>query len=184
MRRPRCPPKAVEVCEMKVERAEDAVPLLATLPESVTAYFELPVDADPAPLAGGRGRAKVRTGGLTPDAFPAPADLARWMSRCAVVRVPFKATAGLHHPLRSVQRCTYQPDSPTALMHGFVNVFLAAAYSGTAAAKLPPIATLEEQSPVRVTSTTSARRGTDTASRQRKFTRRASASPSAWLLLV
>ena len=95
------PPRAVEVCEMKVERAEDAVPLLATLPESVTAYFELPLDADPAPLAGGRGRAKVRTGGLTPDAFPAAGDLARWISRCAAARVPFKATAGLHHPLRS-----------------------------------------------------------------------------------
>jgi len=65
------PPRAVEVCEMKVEHAADAVPLLAILPESVTAYFELPIDADPAPLAG--GRAKVRTGGLTPDAFPAPA---------------------------------------------------------------------------------------------------------------
>src|SRR5260370_14786007 len=93
------PPRAVEVCEMKVEHAADAVPLLAILPESVTAYFELPIDADPAPLAG--GRAKVRTGGLPPDAFPAPADLARWMSRCASAPLPFKATARLHHPLRS-----------------------------------------------------------------------------------
>ena len=141
------PPRAVEVCEMKVEHAEDAVVLLATLPESVTAYFELPLDADPAPLAGGRGRAKVRTGGLTPDAFPAAGDLARWISRCAAARVPFKATAGLHHPLRSLQRCTYQPDSPTALMHGFVNVFLAAALLWHGGSEAAAIATLEEQSP-------------------------------------
>jgi hypothetical protein len=141
------PPRAVEVCEMKVERAVDAVPLLATLPESVTAYFELPLDADPAPLAGSRGRAKVRTGGLTPDAFPAPADLARWISRCAAARVPFKATAGLHHPLRSVQRCTYQPDSPTASMHGFANVFLAAALLWHGGSEAAAAATLEEQSP-------------------------------------
>jgi hypothetical protein len=141
------PPRAVPVCEIKVERTEDALPLLSTLPESVTAYFELPLDADTAPLAGSRGRAKVRTGGLTPDAFPAPGDLARWISRCAAARVPFKATAGLHHPLRSVQRCTYQADSPTALMHGFVNLFLAAALLWHGGSEVAAIATLEEESP-------------------------------------
>ncbi len=41
--------------------------------------------------------------------------------------MPFKATAGLHHPLRSLRRLTYQPDSPSGVMHGFLNVFLAAA---------------------------------------------------------
>ena len=37
------------VCELKVERAADALPILADLPDGVTAYFELPIDADPAP---------------------------------------------------------------------------------------------------------------------------------------
>jgi hypothetical protein len=41
--------------------------------------------------------------------------------------VPFKATAGLHHPLRSIHRLTYKDDSPSGTMHGFLNVFLAAA---------------------------------------------------------
>jgi hypothetical protein len=141
------PPRWVEACEIKVERAADAASILAALPEPVTAYFELPTAADPAPLAAGRARAKVRTGGLTPDAFPAPGDLARFLYRCAAARVPFKATAGLHHPLRSVQRCTYQPDSPTALMHGFVNVFLAAALLWHGDSEAAAIATLEEQSP-------------------------------------
>jgi len=129
------PPRLVEACEIKVDRAADAAPILAAIPESVIAYFELPVHADPAPLAAGRARAKVRTGGLTPDTFPAPADLARWISRCATARVPFKATAGLHHPLR------------TPLMHGFMNVFLSAALLWHGGSEAAAIATLEEQSP-------------------------------------
>jgi len=141
------PPWAVPVCELKVETAAEAAPIVAMLPEGVTAYFELPIDADPAPLAGGRGRAKVRTGGLTPDTFPAPGDLVRFLYRCAKARVPFKATAGLHHPIRSMQRCTYEPDSPVALMHGFVNVLLAAALLWHGGKAGDAIATLEEESP-------------------------------------
>jgi hypothetical protein len=41
-------------------------------------------------------------------------------------RLAFKATAGLHHPLRAMQRLTYKRDSPQAVMHGFLNVFCAA----------------------------------------------------------
>jgi len=44
-----------------------------------------------------------------------------------VRRVPFKATAGLHHPIRSMRALTYAGDSPRATMHGFLNVFCAAA---------------------------------------------------------
>ena len=135
------------VCELKVEAAAEAAPIIAKLPEGVTAYFELSIDADPSPLAGGRGRAKVRTGGLTPEAFPAPGDLVRFLYRCAKARVPFKATAGLHHPIRSMQRCTYDSDSPIALMHGFVNVFLAASLLWHGGKAGDAIATLEEESP-------------------------------------
>jgi len=141
------PSQPVEACEVRVARAVDAGAALALIAPGVTAYFELPLDEDPAPLASGRGRAKARTGGLTPDVFPAPADLARFLSRCAAARVPFKATAGLHHPLRGLRRCTYQPDSPTALMHGFVNVFLAAALLWSGGSETAAVATLEEQSP-------------------------------------
>jgi hypothetical protein len=127
------PPRVVEACEIKVERAADAAALLATIPKEVTAYFELPIGEDAGPLASGRGRAKVRTGGLTAEAIPTSGDLARWISRCAAARVPFKATAGLHHPLR----CG---------MHGFVNVFLAAAWLWHGGSVDAAIATLEEQS--------------------------------------
>jgi hypothetical protein len=47
--------------------------------------------------------------------------------------VPFKATAGLHHPVRGEYPLTYAPDSQRALMHGFLNVFLASAAAWAAA---------------------------------------------------
>jgi hypothetical protein len=60
--------------------------------------------------------AKVRTGGLTPEAVPPASDLADFLCEAAARRLPFKATAGLHHPIRGT-------------MHGFVNVFVAAAFA-------------------------------------------------------
>lgn len=72
-------------------------------------------------------RAKIRTGGITPDAFPAVDDVAEFLRACKARGVAFKATAGLHHPLRCVKPLTYEPNAPTGTMHGFLNVFLAAA---------------------------------------------------------
>ena len=42
--------------------------------------------------------------------------------------MPFKATAGLHHPLRDDYRLTYEPDSPRGTMFGFLNLFLTSTY--------------------------------------------------------
>ena len=72
--------------------------------------------------------AKIRTGGTTADAFPRTAAVARFIRRCIEARVPFKATAGLHHPLRAEYRLTYQPDAPCGTMFGYLNVFLATAF--------------------------------------------------------
>jgi hypothetical protein len=72
-------------------------------------------------------RAKIRTGGLTVDAFPAIQNVAAFLRACKAAGVGFKATAGLHHPLRCVKPLTYEPNAPTGRMHGFINVFLAAA---------------------------------------------------------
>ncbi len=63
---------------------------------------------------------KVRCGGVTPDAFPTPEHVAFVLATCRDARVPFKATAGLHHPVRHYDR------SLGAMMHGFLNVFGAA----------------------------------------------------------
>jgi hypothetical protein len=72
-------------------------------------------------------RAKIRTGGVTADAFPSINDVAAFLRKCKAAGVAFKATAGLHHPLRCVKALTYEPNAPIGTMHGFVNVFLAAA---------------------------------------------------------
>ena len=72
-------------------------------------------------------RAKIRTGGTTADAFPAIEHIAEFLRACKAKRVSFKATAGLHHPLRCMKPLTYEPNAATGTMHGFLNVFLAAA---------------------------------------------------------
>jgi hypothetical protein len=66
---------------------------------------------------------------VTDDAFPLPTQLARFIVQCAAAGVPFKATAGLHHPLRAAYRLTYATDSPHGEMFGFLNVLLAAAFA-------------------------------------------------------
>jgi hypothetical protein len=114
-------------------------------------YIEIPVAEDPAALIESIGQAgarvKIRTGGVTPDLFPSPAQVATFLYRCRAANVPFKATAGLHHPLRALQRLTYEPDSATGVMHGFINVFLAAALVFHDGSEQDALRTLEEMSP-------------------------------------
>jgi len=123
---------AVDVVEARADSAEAAERLLARIPAYLLPYIEIPVSRDPAPLATAVGRAggrlKVRTGGVTADAFPSTADLARFLRAAAAAGVPFKATAGLHHPLRAEYRLTYEPGSACATMFGFLNLFLATAF--------------------------------------------------------
>ena len=122
----------VDTIEMNVSEAEKIGPARNLVPEGIGVYFELPVAADPcneiARVRIAQGRAKVRTGGTRPDLIPAPADLVRFITACASANVPFKATAGLHHAIRSAQKLTYEPDSASAIMHGFLNVFVAAIF--------------------------------------------------------
>jgi hypothetical protein len=63
---------------------------------------------------------KLRTGGVTPDAFPTSAQIARALVAAAKHRVRVKFTAGLHHPLRMFR------DEVKTKMHGFLNVLGAA----------------------------------------------------------
>jgi hypothetical protein len=72
-------------------------------------------------------RAKVRTGGLTAEAFPAPDALLRFIETAVRLDVAFKATAGLHHALRGEYPLTYEADAPHATMYGYLNVLLATA---------------------------------------------------------
>ncbi len=145
------PGVVADVVETKAASVNAVTSLLEAVPAYLQAYIEVPADADPAPLVaamgGRRGRAKIRTGGVTAGAFPPTAAVVRFMSACIEAGVPFKATAGLHHPLRAEFPLTYAPDSPRGTMFGFLNVFLAAAFmadglDATSAARL-----LEETNP-------------------------------------
>jgi len=81
------------------------------------AYVELPLDVElearVADLAERGLRAKVRCGGAD---VPSRAELGRFLRACRDAGVPFKATAGLHHPLATEER------------HGFLNVLAACAF--------------------------------------------------------
>ncbi len=134
---------------------DDAIELI---PEEVFPFFEIPIfsvgGVAPdfrgmiASLAGADGAAKLRTGGITPEAFPPAAAVAEFLLACNAAEVPFKATAGLHHACRAHYPLTYEPDAAKGLMHGFLNVFLAAAFvhAGRADAAMAT-AILEETDP-------------------------------------
>lgn len=124
----------IDAIEAKVTGEQDAERKARLVPRGVAAYFEVPASASLDLLRSIRdtgARAKIRTGGVTQDVFPTTESLAQFLSNCAVTRTPFKATAGLHHPVRCLKPLTYEPDAPSGIMHGFLNVFLAAvlAYS-------------------------------------------------------
>jgi hypothetical protein len=90
-------------------------------------------DVDLVEILGHYGlRAKIRTGGVTTRAFPSVEHVATFIRECRQRKVPFKATAGLHHPIRCAKPITYESDAPVATMHGFVNLFIAAALPGSA----------------------------------------------------
>jgi hypothetical protein len=121
----------VDAYEVRVAGAPEVEAVTAALPSSITCYAEVPLHGDPAPLVAAIGaagaRAKVRTGGVTADAFPAAADLARVLGACVAHGVPCKATAGLHHAVSGTYPLTYAPDAPHGRMFGYLNLLLAAA---------------------------------------------------------
>jgi hypothetical protein len=91
--------------EAPPDRAQQTIALLA----------EFNSDADSATFG-----YKLRTGGLTADAFPTSMQIAKALVTPATHQLPIKFTAGLHHPLRQ-----YREEVQTK-MHGFLNVLGAA----------------------------------------------------------
>ena len=104
-------------------------------------YYEVP-DANPALLDQVKAKgcfAKIRTGGLKAEAIPTPAQVAAFILACADCKLAFKATAGLHHPIRAMRALTYEKDAPQAVMHGFLNVLMAAALAWHGERDIEPV---------------------------------------------
>jgi hypothetical protein len=113
-----------------------------------TAYFELVLDErwrETVPRAVDRvaaagGRIKLRCGG---QSIPSVEQLALVIAACRDAGCVFKATAGLHHPIRRGSE------------HGFLNLLAAAAFAqrhGLSAAALEPLVAEEDPAAFQVTS--------------------------------
>jgi len=117
-------PMIIDAIELRADDASAIDGVLAMLADAIFPFFEL----DPARdlrgaltvLAGSDAGAKIRTGGVEPAHHPSPAQVAKFIAQCAAAEVPFKATAGLHHPLR------HHAAAIGCDQFGFLNVFVGA----------------------------------------------------------
>jgi hypothetical protein len=121
----------IDAIEIKTEQPSEIESICKRVPSSITTYFEIPVHSCTFDVLQGisdsGSRAKLRMGGVVEERFPSTTAVANVLHALARSRIPFKATAGLHHPVRSYHPFNYEPDSPKGIMHGFLNLFLAAA---------------------------------------------------------
>ena len=122
--------RAVELVEARIDPTwiPDTQELVRSkLGERVQAYWELPpgrgVRGEVAAVREAGAGAKIRCGGVTAEAFPPVEAVAAFVAACRDAGVRFKATAGLHHPVRHV-------DPSTGFhMHGFLNLLAAAVFA-------------------------------------------------------
>ncbi len=122
---------AIQSLELPVASPADVARLAARLPKGMEWYFEVPSAGPSGPFAAAihdaGGRAKLRTGGVTGDVFPAAEAVIEHLAAFHTAGIAFKATAGLHHPIRGDFPLTYAPGAPCHLMYGFINLLLATA---------------------------------------------------------
>jgi len=121
----------VDSVETKVTSPGQAEAVADQIPRHFLRHFEVPARGPYGPIVAMIKRvdsfAKVRTGGTTAESIPLPEDLTSFLMSVVSRDVPFKATAGLHHPIRGDFPLTYDDNAPRATMYGFVNLLLAVA---------------------------------------------------------
>jgi len=148
----RLPAGVLEDADALAGLLDDALPRIG----AIRPFFEVPlagdwrrvldVATDALGTAGGGAGFKLRTGGLEASAFPSCEQVAAVLVACREAQVPFKATAGLHHPLRR------RDDAVQATMHGFLNVFgggVMAFLRGLSEAQLAGILEQQDAAPFR-----------------------------------
>ena len=120
-----------DTVEFKVGSAGQVLTVGEQIPRAFRRHFEVPIAGPCRELVRAIGTvgafAKVRTGGTSPELFPAADDLTTFLMAAVKLGVPFKATAGLHHPFGGLYPISYSRDAEPQLMYGFVNVLIATA---------------------------------------------------------
>jgi len=140
---------AIDTVEVKVQQPDEIDSTVRSIPHGLQAYFEIPLIGASAGFFGAieshGARVKLRMGGLVAEAFPSVEAILKMLNALAARKLKFKATAGLHHPIRSRHPFSYQPESPTGMMHGFINLSCAAAVLFAGGAEEDAQGLLEEQ---------------------------------------
>lgn len=122
---------AITSVELKIsDRSQlDALPRLAG---GAGVFIEFPLDSNFDTWVEHIGRrgfnAKIRTGGITKEAFPTADQIIAFLMACRDFKVAFKATAGLHHLTCGTYPLTYERDAAKGEMFGFLNLFFAAIF--------------------------------------------------------
>jgi hypothetical protein len=131
--------EAIEARDVPADTLRERV--AAGLGGEVPAYLE---GAAPASLPAGV-HAKVRCGGAGPGDVPSVEVLGAFVAECHDHGVAFKATAGLHHPIR------HRDAAGGAWQHGFLNLEAAAvsaAVDGADTGRLAAVLALEDPTAV------------------------------------
>lgn len=144
----------VDSIEMKVQGAissarHEIAAVVRAFPGSMRVFAEIPLGMETSKFIEAaraeHASAKVRTGGVTVEAFPTATELATFLEGCSEERVSFKATAGLHHPCRGTFPLTYEVGAPMGAMFGFLNLLFAAALALTGVERAVLVSALESE---------------------------------------
>jgi hypothetical protein len=141
----------IESVETKATTIADLVSVQPMVERGLSVFVEPTRLSDFDGLAEGLRRvgaaAKIRTGGVTADAFPTSEQVLAFMKACRKTGLHFKATAGLHHAMRGEYRLTYEATPPMGEMFGFLNVTMAAALLWSGRPDSVVIRALNERTP-------------------------------------
>lgn len=141
----------IDTIEIKTDHPSQIARIAHYIPLDLKTYFEVSFDSHASEaleaISAAGARVKLRMGGIVADAFPPVLTVANMLKALADRSIPFKATAGLHHPIRSHHPFTYAPDSPSGLMHGFLNLCCSAALLYFGGEVSQAILLLDEQEP-------------------------------------